>query len=321
MSPSVSVVVTTYNQAAYIGAAIASVLNQTYQDFEVVLVDDGSTDDTSGAVSPYRDRLVYIRQRNRGVAAARNVGIRHAIGRMIAFLDGDDLWEPEKLTVQMEAAEAHPGTGMIVADGVEFSRNGILRESLIGPSILPLLRERSSITLRCYEELIRNNLICTTSQVMVPRWIIERVGLSDERFALSSDWDLYLRIAAETDVTFLNRRLVRYRYLSTSASGPYHLRYFRWGLDVTRILRKHLRLAAPGARTLVRSQLGHHTRVTARAAYDQSIDADRDWGRHYLLRLLVANPRCFPVAAYLLGLCVPRSLNRRLAPMVRRVFK
>src|SRR6266404_1995218 len=229
MSPSVSVVVTTYNQAPYIGATIASVLDQTYRDFEIVLVDDGSTDETSAAVSRYSDQLVYIRQRNRGVAAARNLGIRHAVGRMIAFLDGDDLWEPEKLTAQMEAAEVHPGTGLIVADGVEFSPEGILRKSLIGPSILPRLQGRSSITLHCYEELIRNNLICTTSQVMVPRSIIERVGLSDERFSVSSDWDLYLRIAAESGVTFLNQRLVRYRYLSTSASGPYHLRHFRWG--------------------------------------------------------------------------------------------
>src|SRR5712671_3898425 len=128
---------------------------------------------------------------------------------------------------------------MIVADGEEFAPDSIIRPSLIGPSILPLLEDRESVTLPCYEELIRHNLISTTSQVMVPRAIIDRVGLSDPRFRLSSDWDLYLRIAGISDLTFMRRKLLRYRYLASSASGPLHLRRFRWGLDVARILRKH----------------------------------------------------------------------------------
>jgi glycosyltransferase involved in cell wall biosynthesis len=132
-APTVSVIITTYNQAAYIPATIVSVLDQTYRDFEIILVDDGSTDSTSHDIVPYRDRLTYIRQANRGVPAARNVGIRHANGRLLAFLDGDDLWEPTKLQKQVEAAEAHPNSGLIVADGVEFAPDAIVRDSLIGP--------------------------------------------------------------------------------------------------------------------------------------------------------------------------------------------
>src|SRR5215831_12648143 len=97
-APTVSVIITTYNQAAYIPATIVSVLDQMYRDFEIILVDDGSTDSTSRDILSYRDRLTYIRQSNQGVPAARNVGIRHANGRLLAFLDGDDLWEPTKLT-------------------------------------------------------------------------------------------------------------------------------------------------------------------------------------------------------------------------------
>jgi len=319
-APTVSVIITTYNQAAYIPATIVSVLDQTYRDFEIIIVDDGSTDSTSHDIVPYRDRLTYIRQANRGVPAARNVGIRHANGRLLAFLDGDDLWEPTKLQKQVEAAEAHPNSGLIVADGVEFAPDAIVRDSLIGPSILSRLKDRDSITLRCYEELILHNLIGTTSQVMIPRKVIDRVGLSDERFPVSSDWDLYLRIAASDDVTFLKHKLVRYRYLATSASGPQHLRQFRWGLDVTRVLRKHVGLATPAAASLVRAELARHTRATAAAAYYYSMETDHWWGRRYLFHLLVANPASLSVSAYLLGVCAPRFVTRRFGHVVRRVL-
>jgi glycosyltransferase involved in cell wall biosynthesis len=319
MAPTVSVVITTYNQAPYIAASIASVLGQTYSDFEIILVDDGSTDTTASEIAPYRHRLLYIRQTNHGVPAARNVGIRHTGGRMLAFLDGDDLWEPDKLQKQMEAARAHPDTGLIVADGIEFGPTAILRNSLLGPSLVPLLKGRDSITLQCYEELIRNNLICTTSQVMVPRAVIDRVGLSDERFEVSSDWDLYLRIAASSDVTFLNKKLVRYRYLPTSASGPQHLRQFRWGLDVIRVLRKHARLASPAMRPFIRAELARQTQATAERAYRYGVETDRPWGRRYLFKLLRANPASLGASAYLLGVYAPRFLTRRVARVLRRV--
>ena len=139
MAPTVSVVITTYNQAPYIGATIASVLDQTYRDFEIVLVDDGSTDDTPRVITPYRSYLKYIRQSNRGVPAARNIGVRNATGRLVAFLDGDDLWEPEKLEHQVRAADANPRSGLIVTNGVEFAPASIIRESLVGPAILERL--------------------------------------------------------------------------------------------------------------------------------------------------------------------------------------
>lgn len=321
MAPTVSVVITTYNQAPYIAATIDSVLGQTCRDFEIILVDDGSTDTTASEISRYRDRLAYIRQQNRGIPAARNVGIRHATGRAIAFLDGDDLWHPEKLQKQVEAMDARPAAGLIVADGVEFAPDRILRDSLIGPSILPSLQGRDLITLRCYEELLRHNLVATTSQVMVPRAVFDRVGLSDERFPVSSDWDLYLRIAATSAVTFMSQKLVRYRYLATSASGPHPLRYFRWGLDVTRVLRKHLRLATPEVRPLVVAELAAHTRRIAEAAYYRGVEADRGWGRRYLFHLLLANPVAVSPLAYLLAACVPRSVTRRFGRVMRRVLR
>ncbi len=319
VGPTVSVVITTYNQVRYIAATIASVLAQTYGDLEIILVDDGSTDGTEAALAPYRGRLHYVRQRNRGVAAARNTGIRHARGRMLALLDGDDLWQPDKLQRQVEAADSRPGSGLIVTDGMEFGPDGMIRESLLNPSIVPLFEGADTLTLRCYERLIRQNLITTTSQVMVPRAGIDRVGLSDERFAVSSDWDLYLRIAAEFEVTFLKAKLVRYRYLPTSASGPRALRSFRWGLDEIRILRKHVRLASPAMRSVVRDELARRTRAIAEEAYYYSMGADRGWARRYLFNVVRGNPTSLPAAAYLVAACSPRALRNRFGRLLRRV--
>jgi glycosyltransferase involved in cell wall biosynthesis len=313
------VVITTYNQAGYIAATVASVLDQTYRDMEIVLVDDGSTDGTEAVLRAYRSRLNYIRQRNRGVAAARNTGIRHARGQMLAFLDGDDLWQPEKIRRQLEVAEAHARSGLIVADGVEFGPDGVIRESLLNPSIVPLFQGRDTLTLRCYKDLIRQNLITTTSQVMVPRPVIERIGLSDERFAVSSDWDLYLRIAAEFEVTFLKAKLVQYRYLLTSASGPRALRSFKWGLDEIRVLRKHVGLAAPEMRQVVRTELVRRTHAIAEEAYYHSTGADRSWARRYLLNVVIRNPTSLSAAAYLVGACTPRVFTRRFGRLLRRV--
>jgi glycosyltransferase involved in cell wall biosynthesis len=318
--PAISVVITTYNQAPYIAASIGSVLDQTYRDFEIIVVDDGSTDHTETEVRPFGASLKYIRQRNRGVAAARNAGIRVASGQMLAFLDGDDLWAPGKLAQQMAAVAACPSSGLIVADGVEFAPEGVIGESLLNPSIVRLFEGQDQVTLRCYCDLLHQNLISTTSQVMVPRAVIERVGVSDERFNVSSDWDLYLRIAAEFEVTFLKAKLVSYRYLSTSASGPRPLRSFRWGLDEIRVLRKHARIASPGMREVVNRELARRTRAIAEEAYYYGIQADRQWARRYLWRVFTRNPTSLAAAAYLVGACTPRALIARFGRLLRRII-
>jgi glycosyltransferase involved in cell wall biosynthesis len=109
MAPRVSVVLPTYNRADYLEEALESVLAQTFADFEVVVVDDGSTDDTPARLARYGERIRVIRQENRGVGAARNRGIEAARGRYVAFIDNDDLWHPRKLEVQHAFMASHPG--------------------------------------------------------------------------------------------------------------------------------------------------------------------------------------------------------------------
>ena len=111
--PRVSVIIPTYNCARFLGKTIDSALRQTYRDFEVILVDDGSTDDTQALMARYSDSVHYVYQSNQGASAARNLAIGHSGGEFIAYLDADDLWSPEKLARQVEYLDTHPTCGFV----------------------------------------------------------------------------------------------------------------------------------------------------------------------------------------------------------------
>jgi len=177
MKPSVSVVITTYNQAPYIAETVLSALNQTYPHLEVIVVDDGSTDETGARLAPFRDRVALVRQENQGVAASRNTGVRAAKGELIAFLDGDDLWEPDKLDVQVAAYQAHPGSGLIAVDACVFSGAEVLTKSTLPWSTTLSAGDGAVSTGRFHDDLLRDQLICTTSQVMIPARVLKAVGL------------------------------------------------------------------------------------------------------------------------------------------------
>ena len=321
MTPLVSVIVTTYNQAPYIEETLRSVLAQTYEHREVIVVDDGSTDDTPARLARFDASIRCIRQRNQGVAGSRNTGVQHARGQLVAFLDGDDLWEPEKLAIQVHAFEAHPASGLIAVDAAEFCGSGILRSSTL-PWQKSFLRANQGglATVRCHRELLYGNFIGTTSQVMVPARVIRAVGLSDTRFNVSSDYDLYIRIAARHEFTFVNEVLVRRRYLETSASGPAQRRPLVWGQDVIEILKKHLRDNSHEGRELIKSILPQRILATAEAAYYYGSDQDRAWATRYLLRLAARNPGALGPCLFLAGLWTPRAVRAAVRPFVRKML-
>ncbi len=122
--PIISVVIPTYNRAAFICRAVDSALGQTYAPLEVVVVDDGSKDDTREVLRKYGDRIRYVAKENGGVSSARNVGVREATGEYIAFLDSDDTWVPEKLAVQMDIFRAHPDYGMVLSECAQVTAEG-----------------------------------------------------------------------------------------------------------------------------------------------------------------------------------------------------
>ena len=321
MDPLVSIVVTTYNQAQYIEETIASALGQTYQNREVIVVDDGSTDDTAARLARFRDRIVYIHQSNRGVAGSRNSGVRSAKGELLAFLDGDDLWEPDKLAVQVAAYQAYPHAGLIAVDACIFSAIEVLRESTL-PWSTGVLRagDGGLATVRCYRELIQGNFIATTSQVMIPALVLQSVGLSDERLKIASDYDLYLRIASAYEMTFVKAVLTRWRYVSTSASGPLALRGMHWFHDVAAVLEKHLGMATAEWRPLIRVTLRRHAFVAARAAYYYGCDHDSAWARGYLARLWARKPSNLWPLVFCVGLSSPSAFRKVAAVVFRRLL-
>jgi len=321
-TPSVSVVITTYNQASYIGPALDSVFAQSRTPAEVIVVDDGSTDDTPERIAPYRDRLVYIRQPNQGVAQARNTGVRTARGDLLAFLDGDDLWESEKLARQVAAACAHPDSGLIAVNGVQFSETRLTRESLF-PSPIARLFDGGvdSVCVDASPYFLRACVVSTTSQAMIPARMLEAVGLSDPHLALVSDWDLYLRIAERYPVTFVNQRLTRWRYHEKSASGPALSRDVRWGEDGIHMLAKHVQRAAPERRRLVRASLRSKVFMTAQAAYYLVESGERDLGLKSLRRLLSWSRVSMAPAAFLLAAYSPAWLRRPLGGVARTALK
>jgi glycosyltransferase involved in cell wall biosynthesis len=322
MHLTVSVIITTYNQGRYISETLQSVIEQDFGDREIIVVDDGSTDNTPILVGAFGERVIYLRQRNQGVAGSRNAGIQRARGEFLAFLDGDDLWEPGKLSQQVRAARDHPLSGMIVADGVQFDEaKTILKSSILAPSIRALLGSSESVTLRCYEQLLDQNVILTSSQVLIPKAVLDLVGLSDVRIGHASDWDLYLRIAARYEVTFLRGTLTRWRYLPSSVSGPQHLREMRWAADEIGVLRKHLTAAAAEYQPVIRRLVKTKTFERAYTIYRYGKETDRAFARTQLLRLLRRNPTSGTVLAFLAGLHLPQRLIRRLRRLASRLVK
>ncbi|MFO1060552.1 MAG: glycosyltransferase family A protein [Dongiaceae bacterium] len=199
--PLVSVVIPTYNRAATLARAVESVLAQTYPSFELLIVDDASTDDTAARIAPYLGGRVALhrRPRNGGATAARNAGIALARGAYVAFLDSDDEWLPEKLARQVALFEAGPPDLGLVYAGLWQLVDG-------RPPVAVPPRQRG----RVYDALRWRNRIGTASGVMVRRAVLQRVGGFDERLPACEDWDLWLRIARDHRVDAVAEPLLRY---------------------------------------------------------------------------------------------------------------
>ena len=214
--PLVSVVIATYNMAAYLPLAVRSALEQTYQNIEIVIVDDGSTDGSLKAVEPLLDdpRVKYLFQKNKGQAAAKNQGVQQARGEYVAFLDADDIWMPDKLDQQVPLFLR---SGTI---GVVYSRIAYIDESgkNLGIADNELFRGRVSGPL-----LIRNFIGFGTS--IVRKECFNRLGVFDEAIRMGIDYDLWLRLSTQYEFDFVDRPLLRYRIWSGQMSNNCKSRY------------------------------------------------------------------------------------------------
>ena len=196
-TPLVSVIIPTYNRGWIVREAIDSVLAQDFNNFELIVVDDGSTDDTADILDDYRERITVLTQLNRGVSAARNRGIRSSSGRFIAFLDSDDRWLPQKLSRQIDFYDSHPDAQICQTEEI-WIRNG--------RRVNPKTRHRKPSG-KIFERSLELCLV-SPSAVMIRRDLFERVGLFDENLPACEDYDMWLRVSCHYPVYLIKDPLI-----------------------------------------------------------------------------------------------------------------
>lgn len=204
MPPKVSVIIPTYNGGRYLGETLRSVLSQSFLDHEVIVVDDGSDEDIRSVVDAAGSNIRYVRQERRGPAAARNHGVRLSGGKYIAFLDHDDLWEPDNLETLVSVFETHPRAGLVYSYPRLIDAYG---------AFIPTEQVLQSPSGRVFEDFLLRNRITSFSATMIRRDVFDEVGGLDEcpEIATCDDYDLWLKIADCYEVIFAPGNLVRYR--------------------------------------------------------------------------------------------------------------
>jgi glycosyltransferase involved in cell wall biosynthesis len=310
-TPRFSVVIPAYNAAATLPATLESVFAQSYQDYEVIVVDDGSTDSTPSLLASYGERLQVVRKPNEGrPAAARNRGVDAARGTYVAFLDADDLWRPEKLERQLALLDANPRLGLCYTAAALIDQQG----APLGEHRCPAEGRG-----RIYDLLSVRNVMVGSSVVARRQAILDAGGF-DEALTSIENWDLWIRIARDWEVDFVDEPLTVYRKHAGNRSVDPELRR----RNIFRILARHHDTGdrSPSARRRRREAyfnayflvlgIGYFGRLemgAARAAFWRAfwLRPSADVARHLALSLLGRR-----------GFLALRALKRRLAGAGRR---
>ncbi len=198
----VTAIIPAYNQAQYLAAAIQSALDQTYTNLEVLVIDDGSTDDTAQVAQQFTDpRVRYVYQENRGLSGARNTGIRHATGEFLTYLDSDDLFLPAKLEILHQALVANPTWGFVAGQAVPIDEDG----RSIGKTFTKAVPQDLT-------ELLLGNPLHVGSVLLRHTWQ-KQVGFFDETLRSYEDWDMWLRLAvAGCEMGWVDEPVSLYRF-------------------------------------------------------------------------------------------------------------
>lgn len=195
--PLVSVIIPTFNRDWIVGEAIDSVLAQDFSDYELIVVDDGSDDRTPDILATYQGKITVLRQANRGVSAARNRGLEAAAGRLIAFLDSDDLWLPQKLSTQVKFFVENPDA-LISQTEERWVRNGVH----VNPK-----KRHLKFSGMIFERSLALCLV-SPSAVMIKKALFNTVGVFDEDLPACEDYDLWLRISSRYPVHLIEKPLI-----------------------------------------------------------------------------------------------------------------
>jgi glycosyltransferase involved in cell wall biosynthesis len=207
----VSVIIPTYNRAHLIGETLQSVLSQTYSHWELLIIDDGSTDKTQSAIAKYADsRIHYFRFEHSGfIGKIKNYGIRKSKGDLIAFLDSDDIWRADKLEFQVALFDKHPEAAFIFSNGDQFGEGAIMppekEELYVGNVFLPML--------------VQSRFCFFTPSLIFRKEVIDEIGLLDEKISTTRDIHFFYRMSHKYTGIFTNQRLVKIRKHSQNTSA------------------------------------------------------------------------------------------------------
>lgn len=226
--PRVSVIIPVYNAEKFISKTIDSVIAQTFSDWEIIAVDDGSVDRSPQILKKYSEKMPkkikVITQKNKGVSIARNKAISAAKGEFIACLDQDDLWLPTKLEEQIRVLESNGEVGMVYCDSYVIDENG----KIIKKSVMESILSRSFIRPKKFRGDIFDELFCVNfislETVVVRKSVLKKVGLFNPKFKIAEDYDLFLRIAREYPIEFIPKQLSMFRAHPRGASRNVELR-------------------------------------------------------------------------------------------------
>lgn len=287
-NPRVSVVIATYNRARLLPETLDSVFAQRMDNFEVIVIDDGSTDDTPEVVRSYGERIRFYRQENRGAAAARNFGVRQARAPWIAVQDSDDLSAPDHLQSLYDYVERHQAYGMVFANGCYLHGAEHNRENIIPARKSRLLAERGVRLTDIFEKSI-----VRLQAALISKAAFDAIGGMDESLSICHDLDLFLRLYMSAPVAYLDRVVFRYRKHQGNISRHEEVRL----LENIRVIEAFMR-DFPAAQEL----LGER-KVARRLAY-----------RYYRLAKERRRRKQFKAAREALGAalsCCPSSLKYR----------
>ena len=307
--PRVSVVIPTYNYARYVPEAIDSVLAQSFEELEVIVVDDGSTDQTAEILRAFGGQLHDIRQEHRGLSAARNTGIRAARGQYVAFLDSDDLWLPDKVSLQVARLDAKPEVGLVYGETLFFDDSS--------PATLTLHSHFAPHPSgRILSWLVRGNVIPSPTP-MVRRELFERVGLFDEMLSACEDWDMWIRIARVCEIAYVHRVLAKKRQHQENMS-----------LDSERLMTNGLRVLEKAFSAPDPSQELHGLRCKAFGRRYADFGLDRfhmgryEQARRDLIRAVTLDPRLlfYQNTAAVLSTCLLGSAAARKVHALKRAM-
>ncbi|GLC27159.1 glycosyltransferase family 2 protein [Roseisolibacter agri] len=315
----ISVVIPAYNAAETLAETLASVAAQTCPPSEIVVVDDGSTDDTAALARQLGARVVQ--QTNRGLSAARNAGIRAASQPWIALLDSDDLWAPTKLAHQWRAVTAHPDVGIVATDHAQFFEDG----SPEVPSVLTTMGETYRVLggqvreagVRYFpdirEQIHAAGHFLIPSTILARRQLLVDAGLFDESFRIVEDVECFLRLVNRAPLAVVEEPLMRYRVRATSLSRSY-LRMLRGMIQLHDVMDAKQEAYPPHVLGVFQRALPGRLREAGVLLLESGATAD---ARPLLRRALLASPS--PKNAAILMLAwMPAPLRRRLVAAYRR---